>query len=74
MNFYGKLLCFCVKFNVFSKFSHLCGYKTRLGVQATPPPAAAASSRHTIKDVNIVPTPLQDVSTAEVELLLCQCR
>ena len=39
-------------------------------MQATPPPAAAASSRHTIKDVNIVPTPLQDVSTAEVELLL----
>ena len=39
-------------------------------MQATPPPAAAASSRHTIKDVNIVPTPLQDVSTAEVELQL----
>ena len=39
-------------------------------MQATPPPAAAASSRHTIKDVNIVETPLQDVSTAEVELLL----
>ena len=29
MNFYGKLLCFCVKFNMFSKFSHLCGYKTQ---------------------------------------------
>ena len=38
-------------------------------MQATPPPAAA-STRHTIKHVNIVQSPHQDVSSAEVELQL----